>query len=165
MVPALTIAIRCVPRRGLTIPATRSQLTRGTQFGKFAGGIAAGEQVEHAFEQIASQFTKRCRTADDTKQLVDRHGFERDHGHQLLSQHIEWVAGIESLFDFAAEHPFDGGTAGQQVAAVLGEDHALRCHTDLVTGPADALDARGDGGRRFDLNHQVHRAHIDAQLQ
>lgn len=34
-----------------------------------------------------------------------------------------------------------------------------------MAGPADPLQAGGDGRRRLDLDHQVDRAHVDAQLQ
>ena len=34
-----------------------------------------------------------------------------------------------------------------------------------MSGAADALDARGDAGRRLDLQHQVDRTHIDAKLE
>src|SRR5918995_1560232 len=35
----------------------------------------------------------------------------------------------------------------------------------LVTGPADALQARRDARRGLDLDDQVDRAHVDAQLE
>ena len=35
----------------------------------------------------------------------------------------------------------------------------------LVARPAHALEPGGDRGRRLDLDHQVHRAHVDAQLK
>ena len=59
-------------------------------------------------------------------------GFKGDHRHDLLSQHIQWIARVESLFDFATLHAFNGGTAGQQVTAVLGEDDPLGRRIDLV---------------------------------
>ncbi len=34
-----------------------------------------------------------------------------------------------------------------------------------MAGAPDPLDARGDAGRGFDLQHEVHRAHVDAELE
>ena len=41
---------------------------------------------------------------------------------------------------------------------------SLTC-ADAVAGAADALQAAGDRRRRLDLNHQVDRAHVDAELE
>ena len=53
----------------------------------------------------------------------------------------------------------------EQVATVLGEDHALRRLTDLVTRPTDPLQPARDRPGRFDLDDEVDRAHVDAQLE
>jgi hypothetical protein len=53
----------------------------------------------------------------------------------------------------------------EQVAAVLREDLAPARLAHLVAGPADALQARGDRARRLDLDDEVDRAHVDAQLE
>src|SRR5207302_7379335 len=51
------------------------------------------------------------------------------------------------------------------VAAVLGEDGALRRFADRVAGAADPLDAAGDAGRRLDLDDEVDGAHVDTQFE
>ncbi len=55
--------------------------------------------------------------------------------------------------------------ACDQVALVLREDHAPGHVADVVPGPAGALQAAGHRGRRLDLDDQVDRAHVDAELQ
>ena len=60
--------------------------------------------------------------------------------------------------------PGDDG-AFQQVAPVLGEDDALGWLPHLVPGPADPLQPARHRQRRLHLDDEVHRAHIDAQLQ
>ena len=56
--------------------------------------------------------------------------------------------------------------AREQVAAVLREDHALRSTaSDLVAGAADALQAARDRRRRLDLDDEIDRAHVDAELE
>ena len=58
----------------------------------------------------------------------------------------------------------DGG-AGHQVGAVLGKENALADRVHVVAGAADALHAAGHRRRRFDLDDQIDRAHVDAQFQ
>ena len=83
----------------------------------------------------------------------------------LLREHVERVAGIERLLHLACGHAPGGRGAAEQVAAVLGEDDAFRDAAHLVRRTADALQPRRDGRRRLDLDHQVHRAHVDAELE
>ena len=52
-----------------------------------------------------------------------------------------------------------------QVGAELGEDPALGRVADVVAGAADPLQAGGDRLRRLDLEHEVDRAHVDAELE
>ena len=53
----------------------------------------------------------------------------------------------------------------QQVGPVLGEDPAPARLAHPVPGPADALQPGGHRSRRGHLHDQVHRAHVDAQLE
>ena len=48
---------------------------------------------------------------------------------------------------------------------MLGEEHAARDLTDLVTGAPDTLQGAGHGGGRLDLHHEVDGAHVDAELE
>ena len=48
---------------------------------------------------------------------------------------------------------------------MLGEQHAPAHLADLVAGAADALERAGDAGRRLDLDDEVDRAHVDAELE
>ena len=52
-----------------------------------------------------------------------------------------------------------------EVAAVLGEQHAAADLADLVAGPADPLEGAGHAGRGLDLDDEVDRAHVDAELE
>ena len=53
----------------------------------------------------------------------------------------------------------------EQVGAELREDAPLRHRAELVPGAADALQAARDRLRRLDLDHEVDRAHVDAELE
>ncbi len=48
---------------------------------------------------------------------------------------------------------------------MLWEDDAAARLADLVPRPTHALQAAGDARRRFDLDHQIHRAHVDAEFE
>ena len=65
----------------------------------------------------------------------------------------------------ALVHPPGDDRDFEKVAAVLREDHALARCTDLVTGTTDALQPPGDRCRALDLDDEVDRAHVDAELE
>ncbi len=105
------------------------------------------------------------RPAYQGQHVVDRpvvHGHGSD---DLLRQHVQRVARDRQLFDHALPHPLgdDGGL--DEVAAVLGEEHTAGDRPDLVTRPADPLQATGDRRRRLYLHDEVDRTHVDAQFQ
>jgi hypothetical protein len=64
-----------------------------------------------------------------------------------------------------ASNALRGHRAADQVGAVFGEKHPVRDLADLVSGAPDALQAAGHRRRRLHLDHQVDRAHVDAQFQ
>ena len=53
----------------------------------------------------------------------------------------------------------------EQVAAELREDPPAAHLIDAVAGPPDALQPAGDRLGRLDLEHEVHRAHVDPELE
>ena len=53
----------------------------------------------------------------------------------------------------------------EQVGAELREDAPARDLAHAVAGAADALEPGGDRLGRLDLDHQVHGAHVDAELE
>ena len=82
--------------------------------------------------------------AEACEQAIDGPRLHRNHGHDLLGEHIERVAGVSRRLDAPLVHgPRDGG-AGEQVAAVLREDDAFAGGADVVAGAADALHAARD---------------------
>ena len=75
------------------------------------------------------------------------------------------LVGTLQRLDGAAAHPLDGDRGLREVAAVLGEQHPAADLADLVAGAADPLQGAGDARRRLDLDDQVDRAHVDAELE
>ena len=94
-----------------------------------------------------------------------RPSLDRDHGHDLLRQHVQRLARRVRRLDLAAQHPAGDGRRLDHVLAVGGEDapHAGLSHQ--VAGAAHALQALGHRLGRLELHDQVHRADVDAQFQ
>ena len=63
------------------------------------------------------------------------------------------------------DHALGHGGAREEIAAVLREDDAAAHRADVVPRAPDALHPRGDRGRRLDLDHEIHGAHVDAELE
>ena len=135
------------------------------QLGELLAGIAARQHVEHRFQDRPGQAGERGGPPDHPVQLVHVPVVHRGHGHDLLGEHVERVARDAQLLDLATLHPPRDHRRLHQVPLVLGEDHAAGHVTDVVPGPAGALQPAGHRRRRFHLDHQIHRAHVDAQFQ
>ncbi len=98
-------------------------------------------------------------------QLVDGGVVQRHRGHQLLGQYVERVAHDPGVLDLARVHALGHHRRLEQVGPVTGEDAPTRGHAHLVPGPANALQPGGNRAGGGHLDHQVDRAHVDAQLQ
>ena len=88
-----------------------------------------------------------------------------DHGDDLLSEHVERIAGIPRRLDASLVHQLRDGCARQQVAAELRDDHAFADRVDAMPGAADALQAARHRRRGLDLHDEVDRAHVDAEFE
>ena len=127
--------------------------------------VAAVEHVEHVLELLDRKLGEGRGTPDQLEGLVGAPFVERRHRDQVLGEHVERVGGDDRLFDLAFSHPPGDHRAFQQVTAELGEDPPLRSLAETMAGPADPLQAAGHRLRRFDLDDQVDRPHVDPQLQ
>ncbi len=140
-----------------------------TQLCELRRRVAPVEHVEHVLQQRAGQLGVGVRSRDQREQLVDRDrlivaGRSRDRD-DLLGEHVECVARDDGRLDSPLTHqPRDDG-ALQQVGAVLREDAALARVADVVPGAADALQPARHRLGRLDLEHEVDRAHVDAELE
>src|SRR5581483_10859159 len=152
-----------------------------TQFGKFVGGIAAREKIEHILEGGAAEVGEGSGPAHQSEEIVDgnlgltgafafptrdreagRLGYGGD---DLLGENIEGIAENRCRLDVSFVHGAGNSGAGDQIGAVFREDDALADHADAVPRAADALHAAGDRRRRLDLNDKVDGAHIDAEFK
>ncbi len=135
------------------------------QLGELVAWIGTGQHPEDALEDLSAEGLVRRRAIDRREQVVDGPGIHHGHRHDLLGEDVKRVARDLGGFDRALVHAPGDDRRLEEVAAVLREDHALARRADLVAGPPDPLQPTGDAGRRFDLDDQVDRAHVDAQLQ
>ena len=165
MVPPLAIATRLAPSRATRVPRAAVPGDARPQLGELVGWIPARQHVQHTFEDRAAQFGEGCRAAQHREQLLDIPSLHGRHGDDLLRHDIEGIAGIPRRFDGSLVHRLRDRGARDEVAAKLREDDALAHGVDLVAAAADALEPAGDRGRRLDLDHEINRAHVNAQLE
>ena len=163
--PAFVTASRRAPSRPRIVAAGAVPDDARPQLGELVGRVAAREHVEHVLELDAREVGERIGAADEVVQLADLDllvGADRD---DLLREHVERVARDHGLLDLAGEHPLGDDRRLEQVGAELREDPALRDGAELVAGAADALEPARDRLRRLDLDDEVDRAHVDAELE
>ncbi len=135
------------------------------QFREVVARVLAGEHVEHGVEHAGRQVGVGGGTADGREELVDRPVVHRDHGDDLLGEHVEGIARHGEGLDGTGLHALHHDGALQEVAAELGEDDAATDRAHLVARSADALQSARHARRRLDLDHEVDGAHVDAELQ
>jgi hypothetical protein len=87
-------------------------------------------------------------------------------GDDLLGEHVERVAEEAGGLDEAVAHALHDHRGLEQVAAVLGEERPLRSARP-PGGRRDRCAAapEDDRTRRLDLDDEVDRAHVDAELE
>ena len=137
----------------------------GPELGELVAGIPAGQHVEHGLEHATPERREGRGTLHYALELVDRPRLHRHHRDDLLREDVEWVGGHPERLDPAVTHPFDHYRGLDEIAAVLGEEDPPGHGSDLVPRSADALQAAGDARRRLDLDDEVDRAHVDAELE
>jgi hypothetical protein len=135
------------------------------ELGELVGGIPPGEHVEHVLELSPREVGERVGAAHELVQVVDRDLFISRDRDDLLREHIERIARNDRLLDCAFEHSPHDDRRFEQIGAELREDPSLRHGAKLVTGTADALQAACDRLRRLDLDDEIDRAHVDAELE
>ena len=137
----------------------------GPQLGELVGRVAPGQHVEHRLEGRPREGGVGSGPAHHVVHHLDVPLVDADHRDDLLREHVERVARVAHRLDRAVAHPLGDHSGLHEVAAELGEDDALGHRADLVPRPADALQPARHRRRRLDLDHQVDRTHVDAQLE
>ena len=166
MVPPQVTASRCAPRpagehAGHAVPDdARAQL------GELVAGVAPGEHVEHRLEDRARQRGERRRPADHaTRGRRPPSRPWRTSPRSAGRGRRRGLAGTRSDSIAPARIRSTTTAVCDEVAAELREQHAPRHRADLVAGAADPLQPAGHARRRLDLDDEVDRAHVDAELE
>src|SRR5699024_5143046 len=133
--------------------------------GEGRGGVPPGQQVDGLVEHGAWQRTVREGSADHIEPGLDVEILPDRRGDGVLGQHVQGVAGHGERLDAAREGFAQGHGGAQHVGRLEGMDDPVRDGADVVAGPPDPLEQAGDGEGRLDLHHEIHRAHVDAQLE
>ena len=158
----------CGPLRALACAQGVAQAIPGNARAQRAEGfrrIASGEQVQGLEIGALGQIDEGCGAAHGRKQRVDLPVFQGHHRNDLLGEQIQRIAQVAGGFDLRAAHCLDRGRGCQEIAAIFGVNHTLGNRADMVARAADPLQPRGNRGRGLNLHHQIHRAHIDAELE
>ena len=135
------------------------------QLRKFVGRVASRQHVEDPFEHPQAQVGVWCRASNAREQRVDVprvHARHRDH---LLREDVERISRIARRLDVPVVHRLRNSGAGEKVSPELRENDPFADSAGLVARPADSLEAARDRWRRFDLDDEIDRAHIDAELE
>jgi hypothetical protein len=169
MVPPFTTAIRFAPSRApRACPTTRSHVMRGRSSANSSpGGYRPREHVQHALVRRSRQLGEGRRAAHHRVELLRvHHGPSRDMATTCCASTSSGFTQVVASPP-PGPPPFAPSSAAQASRSprYLGKNHAARHGAHLVPGAPDALQPRGHRGRCLDLHHQVHRAHVDAQLQ
>jgi hypothetical protein len=133
-----------------------------------SGGVPPAEEVEgFASKALRGEGRERCAAAFEVVEARrPPHRLEGGGGDDLLGQGRRGgLVGTRHRLDWRGSHPFDGPRPVWGGRRGVGEEHAARDLADLVAGAADALEGAGDAGRGLDLDDEVDRAHVDAELE
>ena len=83
----------------------------------------------------------------------------------MLAQHVQRARAARVAVQVMFMHGFQGGDAFDHLEAVGGHDAGTAGRVIAVVGAPDPLDQPLDVARRADLDHQIDRAPVDAQIQ
>ena len=124
-----------------------------------------GQHAQHVGKGLACEITKWPCPPDQRKQS----GFAPfpgiDLGRDLLSEHIEGLAGDNEPVQFAAIDAVDESGALNEVVGRKREKATLRLTANAVARAADTLHEARNRPRRPQLANQIDLADIDAELE
>ena len=130
-----------------------------------AGADPLGQQVGDVLEVLGGQVTERRRLPGQAEQLALGPGFGGRLGHHLLGQDVQRPFrdddGVQPPLARAAQQR---GALHQLVPGGRVQPPGRRPGAGVV-GAADPLQEGGEAARRADLTHQLHRPHVDAELE
>ena len=166
MVPPEVTASRWAPGRPVDGAGVPVPDDAGPQFGEFVGGVAPGQQVQGGLEGGAGQGGERARSAGRWRTIPRRRCCPGRWRRRSAGPGCPagWP-GHMSRSILPASIRSTVTAVCTRSARCLGNEDALGDLAHLVAGAAHPLQPAGHRRRRLDLDHQVHGAHVDAELQ
>ena len=165
MVPPLAMAIRLLPSRAMSVFATRSQVTRGRRSAK---------------SSEANRPESRSRTFSKTDRLSSANGAAPRtaawrastlHGSIEVMATTCWASTSSGFRGWRVDSTCPSVIAWVSAAQAtrspryLGKMIPVLGGVDPVPGATDPLDPAGHRRRGLDLDDQIDRPHVDAQLE
>ncbi len=135
------------------------------QIGEIVRRVSPRQHVEHAFECAAAELGERRGVPHGVEQAIDRPLIHGHHGDHLLRENVQRIPRVARAFDARLVHGARDCRARDEVAAKLRDDDAAAGFADGVARSADALHAARHRRRRLDLDDEIDRAHVDAELE
>ena len=129
------------------------------------GIIGAGEHAHHGVEHRPVQRGEGGGASHRRIPIIGGDGLQTGGRHGLLREHVQRIHWHMQWFNRPVEHAFHTGTYADDLFACHRVHDGVRDSPHPMVGSAHALQARGDRQRRRHLNHQIHRPHVNAELQ
>ena len=138
--------------------------------GEVVRRVAAAEKVEDGFEDAATQAGEGRGSPCKGEAFVHRPLLatclrHRDHRDDLLGEHVQRIAGDAQGLDLPGEHALGHHRARDEVASELGEDDPSTRGADLMASATDPLQPGRHARRGLHLDHDIDRAHVDAEFK
>ena len=135
----------------------------GTKIREVVRRVPARQHVEDTFEDGSAEIGEWRRAPDGVEQAVTSlHG--RDHGDDLWRA-LERVTRIAARFNPHLVHGACHRRARDQIASEFRHDDAAAGSADRVPCAADTLHPAGNRRRGLDLDDEIDRPHVDAELE
>jgi hypothetical protein len=129
-------------------------------------GIFSGQHRQHLVERCSRQLMIRVGAANEVEQPgAGPVVVGSDRGHDDLGEHVEGILHHSRGLDVTRAHGTDNGEQLHRIVAKRRNEHSAADRVERVAGAADALQAVGDPLRGLQLQYEIHRPDIDAQLQ
>ena len=141
--------------------AVQPRPLRATGPPRHALGVHLDERVELRTRQVAI----RPGPLDQLVRGVLGEIFARRHRYQLLREHVARPLGNPRDLEGAGPHPAHQGRALDQLIARDRKEATLGNPAPMVRGAPDALQRDREAARRLELDDEVDRAHVDAELE
>jgi hypothetical protein len=170
--PRLVTASRWEPGRPWSSPGPSIPDQARLERGEVVGRIPAAEQVQDRIQDRAGQSGEWGGPLGQGQDLVHRPFIPGGLVACLVIATIRRArtsSGLRGRRSAASipsgEHSLDDHRAGDQVTAILRQDHARPHRSDLMAGTADPLQPWRQRWAGLDLDDHVDRSHVDAQFK